>query len=510
MPMQAGLGASPEPAVRQELAARGIDTKGRSLRQHAARGMMINTGFDIGLSILTLVRGFLLATFLAATDYGVWGLLAVSLGSLLWLKQVGVGDKYIQQDEDNQELAFQKAFTLEAMLTGIFMVIIAVMIPVFAFIYDEPEIIAPGLVILAILPAGVLQASLWVYSRRMDFLIQRLLNSIDPVLGFIVAMILAASGAGYWAIAGGVLAGGWASALAAVWACPYKLRFRYDKGTLKEYYSFSWPLLLSNGSSMIQAQSAVIAAQATLGLAAVGAMSLSASISSFVQRVDGLVTGTLYPAICAVRSRTELLFEAFVKSNRLALMWAIPFGCGIALFIGDLVQFVLGEKWHGATELLQITGFNAALGHIAYNWDAFMRATNRTRPMAVSATASMITFVAVGLPLLIAFGLRGLAIGIIVQTMANVIVRVHYLRQLFHGFRYWPHARRAILPGIPPVLLIVVLRLVETGERTIYMALGELILFLAATAVTTWFAERELLREAVGYIARRRARAAAS
>src|SRR5205085_1496620 len=102
-----------------------------------------------------------------------------------------------------------------------------------------------------------------------------------------------------------------------------------------------------------------------------------------------------------------------------------------------------------------------------YNWDSFMRATNRTRPMAVSAAASMITFVVVGIPLLIVFGLRGLAVGIILQTVANVIVRVHYLRQLFHGFRYWPHARRAILPGIPAVALVVLARVIETGERTV-------------------------------------------
>ena len=29
------------------------------------------------------------------------------------IKQVTVGDKYIQQDETDQELAFQRAFTLE-------------------------------------------------------------------------------------------------------------------------------------------------------------------------------------------------------------------------------------------------------------------------------------------------------------------------------------------------------------------------------------------------------------
>ena len=50
------------------------------------------------------------------TEYGVWGILVAALGTLLWLKQVGIGDKYVQQEDDDQELAFQQAFTLELAL----------------------------------------------------------------------------------------------------------------------------------------------------------------------------------------------------------------------------------------------------------------------------------------------------------------------------------------------------------------------------------------------------------
>src|SRR3712207_7244809 len=49
--------------------------------------------------------------------------------------------------------------------------------------------------------------------------------------------------------------------------------------------------------------------------------SLATTISQFSNRVDDVVTDTLYPAICAVKDRRELLFESFWKSNRLALLW---------------------------------------------------------------------------------------------------------------------------------------------------------------------------------------------
>ena len=33
-----------------------------------------------------------------------------------------------------------------------------------------------------------------------------------------------------------------------------------------------------------------------------------------------------------------------MKSNRLAMMWGIPFGVGLALFAADLVHHVIGRE----------------------------------------------------------------------------------------------------------------------------------------------------------------------
>src|SRR3712207_8258636 len=49
-----------------------------------------------------------------ASEYGTFGILAAVLGTLLWLKQVGVGDRYVQQRDDDQERAFHIAFTLRS------------------------------------------------------------------------------------------------------------------------------------------------------------------------------------------------------------------------------------------------------------------------------------------------------------------------------------------------------------------------------------------------------------
>jgi O-antigen/teichoic acid export membrane protein len=472
---------------------------GRTLREHAARGSVVNAVFLIALSSLGLVRGFILAALLTPSDYGVWGLLVVALGTVLFLKQAGIGDKFVQQDEPDQELAFQKAFTLELAFNGIFSVLLAAVVPLAALAYGRSDIIAPGFVLIALLPAAALQAPLWIHYRRMDFVRQRTLQAVEPVVSLVVAVALAVAGAGYWAFVIAILAGAWTTSALAVATSPYPLRLRYDRGTLLSYFTFSWPLLLAGGSALIMVQAAMIATSRHLGLAAAGAVSLAVTVSQFADRVDAIVSDTIYPAICAMRDRTELLYESFVKTNRLSLMWAVPFGVGVTLFADDLVRYVLGSRWDGVVPLLQALGVTAALGHLGFNWGGYFRARGVTRPLAVYGGVACVVFLVTGLPLLFAEGLDGLAAGLALVAAAGVLVRAYFLRGLFPGFRMIGHAGRAIAPTIPAAAAVLLLR-AAVGHESAALAAGQLVLYVAITVLATWRFEGPLLREVLGYL----------
>jgi O-antigen/teichoic acid export membrane protein len=441
-----------------------------------------------------------LAALLTRSDYGVWGVLAVSLGVLARLKVIGIADKYIQQDEPDQELAFQRAFTLELLVTAAMMIPLAAALPVIAVVYGQWKLVPPGAVLLTVMAADALQAPFWIYYRRMDFMAQRVLQAIQPIVTFVVTVTLAAVGLGYWALAIGVIAGAWAGATAAVVTCPFALRWRYERDSLRLYAAFSGPIFLATACSVVLANGTMVATNAHLGLAGAGAVTLAAYITIFTTRVDDLIGTTIYPAICAVQNRLDLLRETFVKANRLALMWAMPFGVALALFAPDLVRFVVGEKWHTAVRLLQITGLVAAINHIGFNWDDYYRARSQTVPIAVASVLFTIVTLGVGLPLLFSHGLTGLAIGIGAGGVVNLVVRAVYVSRLFEGFAFVRHALRALLPTIPAVLVVVAIRGVESGSRSASMAVAELTAYVLVTAAATWLAERSLLREVLGYL----------
>lgn len=476
---------------------------GQGLRSRTARGSIVHAAFLVSLNAVSFVRGIALAGFLTASDYGLWGLITIGFGTVGALAQVGIDDKYIQQDEPDQRAAFQRAFTLQCVLMGAFALMVVIGMPLFALLYGHQEMLAPGLTLALATPAFALQAPLWVHYRRMDFVRQRLIQVVDPVVSLVLTIGLAVAGFGVWAPVIGLVVGAWSMALLAVATSPYPLRFRYERSALRDYASFSWPLFAAALSFVVLAQTPVVVAEKTIGLAAVGAMTLGTSIAVFAHRLDGMITDALYPAICSVKDRTDLLFEAFSKSNRLALLWAMPCGAGVALFASDFVTLVIGEKWRLAVNLIAIFGLTAALAEVAFNWTAFMRALGRTRPIAVAVFVQLVAVLVIGIPLLVTKGLTAFAVGNAVAIALAVCVRLLYLSRLFELRQMLIQLWRPVVPAGLASAAILALRAAAPGGRGPVRVLAEVVSFGVLSVALSIVTERRLLKESVGYLRRR-------
>ncbi len=476
---------------------------GRSagLRVRAARGTIINAVFLVGVDTLGILRAFIVAAFLSVTDYGVWGIVVAIVAVLGLSRSIGVSQKYVQQDQDEDPaLAFQHAFTVGAMANGAVLILMVALIAPVVAITANPEIVAPALVMVLAIPAITLQAPTWVFYRRMEFARQRTLQSFEPLVGFAVTIGLAAAGFGYWALVAGFTAGAWAGAIAAAIASPYPYALKTDGVVLRDYLSFSWPILIVAISVVLMTQVSILLGEAVLGLAGAGIITLAASITAYTEKVDSILSGTLYPTISAVRDRVDLLSESFIKSNRLALMWGFPFGIGLLLFAPDLVRFVIGEQWNGAIGLLQVMGLIAAVNHIGFNWYAYYLARDDTRPLAIVNVIATTVFLVLLVALMPRFGLGGFAIALAATTFVALICRVRYVLRLFPDIELARYVTRAVLPSVPAIAAIVAVRALDPLERGALVALFELGLYLALTALATFLMERDLLREVVGYL----------
>jgi O-antigen/teichoic acid export membrane protein len=489
----------PAPAARDDRLS-GI----RDVRRHVAGGMITNGAFQVGLLGLTAARGLAVAAFVSRSDYGLWGLIGLTLWTGLALKnQFGAGEKYVQQSEANQQHAFERAFTIEVIFSCVATVLAAAVVVGIALAAGEPRVLAPGFVLLLMIPAMVLQFPVATLYRRLEFRRQRALLAIDPVVSAVATIGLAIAGLGYWSFVLGTLAGSWLAAIVIAYSSPFPLRFRYDHGSLRQYIRFSAPLLVTAISILALFEVIYLVGTHAIGIAALGAFTLAGNLVQFTDQADTIVTETLYPAVCAVKDRPAVLSEIFVKSNRLSLMWAVPFGIGLTLFAPDLVRIAFGHSWLPAVPVLQILGAVTAVHHVGYNWAAFVKARSITWPIAAAAVATAAVTIAAAVPLMYADGVVGLAWAFVAGEVVSLVIRAAIMSRFFEGVRILSHLLRAFAPTLVAAVPVLAVRALSGGGRSVLGAVAELALYVIGTVLATVALERPLLREAMGYLLRR-------
>jgi O-antigen/teichoic acid export membrane protein len=466
------------------------------LRSRTIRGVAINAAFLIVVEAAALAQGLIVARILGPRELGLYGIVSITVITLIALKRVGIDEAYVQQDERDQEREFQIAFTLELGLSALLALLIAITAPILALAYDESRLLPLALALTYLPIAFALQAPLWIFFRRMDFIRQRSLQSVVPIVTFVVTIPLAVAGVGVWSIVIGAFAGNLASVLLSIRLSPYRLAIRFDRSSARRYFSFSWPIFVVTVGGLVMAQGQILAFKLDRGLAAAGFVALAVGLTRYADRADQVVSPTIYPAICAVRDRARTLEELFVAAVRATAVWSLGFGALLVLFAPDLVHFVLGDKWDGAIVLLQGLGAAAAIYQLGYSWIAFARGMGRPRPPALEAVVAVTIFGAAAIPLLLVIGPTEYVIAIAASSVAILAVRAYFVRRLLPGVDLGRLLVRCAWPVAAAAAAALALRLaLGGGERTAAQAVAELLLFLVVYVAVTAAAERSLIAE---------------
>ena len=470
------------------------------LRRRTARGALVNGAFLSGAELLVLAQGLIVTVLLGPSELGLYGIVTTTAMTVVALRRVGIDEAFVQQAEEHQEEEFQRAFTLELVVGLAFSLLLVAAAPLVALVYDDERLL-PLMIAVAYLPVAIsLQAPTWIFFRRMDFVRVRALQAIVPVVTFAVTVPLAFAGVGVWSLVIGPFVGNVVGVVAANALSPYRLRLRFDAEARRRYVRFSWPIFVSAVAVLLFQQGQILAFTLDGGLAAAGFITLAVTLTRYADRADQIIATTLYPAIVVVKDRLTTLEEMFVKSNRVALMWALPFCAGCILFAGDLVGFVLGDEWDPAVLLLQGLAGAGAIQQLGYNWFTFYRARGDSARQAVESAVMAAAFLGLAVPALFVWGVEGFVAARIAAALVVLLVRRHYVRRLL-GVELLALGVRGALPVAAATGAVLLVRaLVWSGERAVGQAIADLALFGGLTLLLTWIAERGLVRELAGQI----------
>src|ERR671933_111664 len=199
------------------------------LRAATARGGVVNAVFLSAAEALVLIQGLLATALLGPRAIGLYGVVTTTAMTIVQLRRVGIDEAFVQQAAEDEEAEFQRAFTVELAVGLAGSLVIAVLAPVLAAVYDDDRLIALTLAVAYLPVAFALQAPQWAAFKAMDYVRLRTLQAIVPIGTVLVAVPLLLAGVGVWALVIGPACGNAAAVLAAWWVSPYRLRLRPER-----------------------------------------------------------------------------------------------------------------------------------------------------------------------------------------------------------------------------------------------------------------------------------------
>ena len=296
--------------------------------------------------IITWTTTILVVRLLDPHDYGLYAMTQAVLTALNFLNGYSFATSLIQAKAVDERRIGQ-VFGLLIVSNALLAATQFLMAPLAARYYGQP-LVADMLRIQALVfcatPFIALPSAL--LARGLHFRSQALVNLACAVIGATVALILAATGRGVWALVWAPIAIFTSRAIGLTIVSGRLVRPVFDFRGSGEILGFGTALTLCQLFWIVQSQADIVIAGRNFAPHELGLYSESLFlVLIFTGRFLPPLNEVAYPAYAELKNSGKPLAPAFLSSVQLIMLIATPFYIGLGLVAGPLVTTFFGPKW---------------------------------------------------------------------------------------------------------------------------------------------------------------------
>jgi PST family polysaccharide transporter len=337
---------------------------GRGLRSRVVHGALL-LGCQRALNIaVAALGGIVLARLFLPELFGTFAfiLFVASLGILAG--DLGLGTALIQRERIEPAASLEAAFLLQlgiaALVAGLMVIAAPLCVRSFGL---APEGVDPLRVLAILVPLAALRMPpLVMLERGLRYGPIVLADTLDTLVFHAVAIGAGLAGMGLWSFVLGMIAGKVVAAMllwrAAAWRPSWVWNGAAVKGLMKE------GLPLQGTAALVTAREGALPVLVVLagGAAAVGALNLAMSLSSFPLQVVISAGRVLRPALSRIRHDAAAFAAATERAmNGIAVMLC-PLLLMMAVGADPIVRYVYGTAWLPAVPALRWLSAGALMG----------------------------------------------------------------------------------------------------------------------------------------------------
>lgn len=319
--------------------------------------------------VIRFVQNVVLAHLLLPSDFGLMAMTILAVGAFIPVFDLGIGAALIQQKEVSQ-VQHSTLFWMNV-LGGIFLFgIFLIAAPWIAAFFKEEALsgyIRVASLIFLILPWGIQHSAMLQKELRFDLFNKARIFSM--LTGFGTALILAFMGYGAWALVWAYLL---ETAIITTLHIGYGFRllafsFQFDLGAIEGMMRFGLYHGSNNFINYISANVDKLLIGKFLDAQSLGLYSLAWNLILIPLRyVNPIANSIIFPFFAKIQDKAEKIARYYQLALSLLIMVNAPFFIILTVASKEFLLVVYGEKWQGASAVLQllcVVGFLKSLSN---------------------------------------------------------------------------------------------------------------------------------------------------
>ena len=398
---------------------------------HKAGSALIWRGLGVSIEkVIFLVRILILARLVTPAEFGLVAIGMLSIAVMDSLTNFGIVPALVQQPAGDKR-HLDTAWTMGLIRGAAINVIILIGAPFVAGAFEQPDAtnIIRMFALAALLRAA---ASIEIATLTRELKFQRLvLIRLAAAVSNTVISILLANSLGAWAIVWGAMGGAFVYLIVSYIVAPYKPQFRLQGHTMATLMKFGrWIFVIGVIAAVTDAAIRWIITE-RLGVIELGLYFMAARLAYLPhQLITELISEVAFPLYAQVQRNAVKAAYAFrsVLISTFALL--LPVSAIFLVLIPLLIEEVLGEKWAGASTVMQLLVLVSIVGTLGDTIGPLLKGMGRPKRIAILKLVQILVLCPVAWVLVGQYGLAGAGLALLIAVVFTQAFAIRYVKDM--------------------------------------------------------------------------------
>ncbi len=381
---------------------------------------------------LNFIRTITLARLLSPDNFGLFGIAMLALTAIDKFSFTGFDQALIQKRE-NIEPYLDSAWTIQVIRGLILGLLLFCTAPLVAKFFHEPQVTLLLKVLgFSIFIGGFRNIGIVFFHKNIQFNRMFIYELSGTITDFGVALTAAIILRNAWALVFGFTARNIVQTIVSYVIHQYKPRFKINWKHTKDLLSFGQWIWGSTILIFLLTQGDDILVGKILGTTALGFYQMGYKISNLpATEITHALSQVIFPAYSRLQDNIPKLRAAFLRVFQMMTFITFPIAILIFVLAPDFTIVFLGEKWMPMVPVMKTLCYFAVIRTINSVFSAVLTALGKPRISTIGSFFQLILFVIIVYPLIINFGLVGVAYATIIPNAFFLIyIGIRLLKEI--------------------------------------------------------------------------------